>query len=329
MRPVPLDYSATSERPAWASLPTEVRQGVAAICGSSIASAAPPVRSGFTGSYAGVLTLDGGRRVFVKGSGPALPHVVTALAREADVLPQLGELNCAPRLLGSSAIQTRGEGDWRVLVLDLIDGVQPGDPWCPGHPDAVAAACVDVARIRGSRACAITTASLGEEIGEDEHALTAIDELVAGRVGWPDGIPAIGADARRDLARLAAKASAALHGDALVHSDLRPDNLLIERGGQARIVDWNWVMLGPPWVDLAGLFPFFAWGGVDIRPYAALPLFDGVPADDVDAFFAILVGYLIHGQDEQPPPGCTPALRAHQRFLTAACLDLLRARRDW
>ena len=72
--------------------------------------------SGASSSDHGVLTLDGGRRVFVKAGGPALPHVVTALAREADVLPQLGELNCAPRLLGSSAIQTRGEGDWRVLV---------------------------------------------------------------------------------------------------------------------------------------------------------------------------------------------------------------------
>lgn len=329
MRPIPLDYSSTSERPAWASLPTEVREGVAAICGSAIASAAPPVRSGFTGSYAGLLTLDSGRRVFAKAGGPALPHVVSALAREAEVLPHLAELKCAPRLLGSSAVEKRDDGDWRVLVLDVIDGHQPGDPWRRGEPDAVAAACVDVASLRGSRACAITTASLGEEIGEDEHALTAVNELVAGRVRWPDGIPAIGAGARRDLIGLAAHASAALYGDALVHSDLRPDNLLIERDGRARIVDWNWVMRGPPWIDLAGLFPFFAWSGVDIRPYAALPLFDGVPADDVDAFFAILIGYLIHGQDKQPPPGCTPALRAHQGFLAAACLDLLRVRRRW
>lgn len=329
MRPIPLDYAATSSRPAWPSLPAEVRVAVADLCGSDIAVADPPVGSGFTGSYAGLLTLADGRRVFAKAGGPALPHVLTALAREAEVLPMLAELRCPPRLLGTASVGTAHDGDWQVLVLAAIEGRQPGDPWLAGDPESVAAACIELAGVRGARASAITTASLGDEVGADEHAVVAVDDLVAGRVGWPDGIPAIGAASRRELVRLAERARVALHGEHVVHSDLRPDNLLIQPDGQARIVDWNWVMLGPPWVDLAGLLPYLAWAGIDIGPYAALPLFDGVPADDVDAFLAILVGYLIQAQDEKPPPGCTLALRAHQSFLAAACLDLLRARRGW
>jgi hypothetical protein len=64
-------------------------------------TSAPPVSTGFTGAYAGRVTLDTGCDVFVKASGPGNSHVLGALAQEARVLPALPDGIPAPRLLAA------------------------------------------------------------------------------------------------------------------------------------------------------------------------------------------------------------------------------------
>ena len=52
-----VDYLDTSRRPAWSELPGPVRDAVSRLAGGSVAGSNAPVGSGFTGAYAGTVTL--------------------------------------------------------------------------------------------------------------------------------------------------------------------------------------------------------------------------------------------------------------------------------
>lgn len=96
-----LDYRRTSSRPAFDDLPSEVQVGIATVAGSAIEVAHPPVTTGFTGAYAGLLALRDGRRVFAKAAGPLAPFALQAIPREAGILRVLADRVTAPRLVGS------------------------------------------------------------------------------------------------------------------------------------------------------------------------------------------------------------------------------------
>jgi hypothetical protein len=49
----------------------------------------------------------------------------------------------------------------------------------------------------------------------------------------------------------------------------------------------------------------------------------------VDAYLATIAAYMLGGYRDDPPPGCTPALRRHQLFMAHLFLDYLRRRRGW
>lgn len=323
-----VDYGATSVRPTFSSLPPEVQVACGDAVGSAVVAAAPPVGSGFTGAFAGLLHLADGRRVFAKAAGPTMPHVVRGLADEERILPLIAHLRCTSRLAGAAEVPT-ADGLWRVLVLDAIDGRQPGAPWSTVDADAAAAACLEVATVPSGVAATVTTSTLASDLGGDVEALEALEALAGGTRAWPSELPSLDEQGLADLAALSRRAERALEGEALVHADTRPDNLLIEPTGAARIVDWNHATLGTPWVDLVGLWPNMHHHGVDVRRFAKSPVLDGVPDDDVDAFLSILVGYLLCDLDAPPPPGCTPALRRHQLLIAGATTGLLAQRRGW
>ncbi|MEU8227243.1 hypothetical protein [Kribbella sp. NPDC048915] len=122
----------------------------------------------------------------------------------------------------------------------------------------------------------------------------------------------------------------ALAGDHATHSDLRPDNLLIDDTGTCWTVDWNWLALGPRWIDWVGLHPLAQHHGIDT--FAAVtrsPLTADVPADHLDAFAAVIVAYMMRSSDAPPPPGCTQAVREHQRLTAWTFLHWLAVRRGW
>lgn len=327
--PLPeVDYAATSARPAFASLPDEVRVACGDAVHGIVVDAAPPVGSGFTGAYAGLLTLADGRRVFAKAAGPGLPHVVAGLAAEERILPLLAGLRCASRLAGAAEVPTAG-GLWRVLLVEAIDGRQPGGPWTVPDADAAALACLEVATLPAHDAAGVTSTRLAPTLGADVEALTTLDGLAAGARAWPAELPAPRPRHLAELATVAGRAERALDGESLVHGDVRPDNLLVEARGTARVVDWNHATLGAPWVDLVGLWPLMAHHGVDVRRFAGAPVLTGVTDADVDAFLAVLVGFMVCDVDAEPPPGCTPALRRHQLLMAGAAVALLGARRRW
>jgi hypothetical protein len=107
----------------------------------------------------------------------------------------------------------------------------------------------------------------------------------------------------------AAAESAPLEGDALIHLDVRSDNLcLADRG--AVLVDWNWVHRGNPDLDLAAWLPSLRLEGGP-EPEALLPGAGGLAAV-LGGFFASRAGL--------PPPPTAPKVREFQRAQAEICI---------
>lgn len=179
-----------------------------------------------------------GRRAFVKACGPELnPRTPDLLRVEAAVLAALPRHPPLPRLL-----DVHDDGAWVVLVIEDIPGALPRLPWrredvqrvaeavtqvrplldavvVPGVPSALDHAPVFLARWR----------ELGPHL---EH----LDPW------WARHHEALGGLARRvpDL----------IAGDALLHWDLRADNVLLTPT-RTVLVDWGQARRGAPWMDHA------------------------------------------------------------------------------
>ncbi len=325
---LPPDYRRTSARPAWAELPGSVRTAVAACAGGDVIGADPPVGSGFTGSFAGVVHLAGGRRVFAKAAGPSMPHVVVALRREAEVLAIVDPLSCVPRLVGTAEVAAP-DGAWAVLVLEVIDGRQPGTPWTDADVRAVHDACVEVVELAPERIDRLGLISLVADMADEWGIDGVYAGLGDGSRPWPSGLAPVARERLLEAEALVARAGSALAGTALSHNDVRPDNLILTPDGRAIVVDWNWVRAAPPWFDFVCMWPQMAGDGVDLTAYDDSPLLAGADPGDLDCAVAVLGAYMLANWDQPHPPGCTPALRLHQLWQGELCLRFLAARRAW
>ena len=97
--------------------------------------------------------------------------------------------------------------------------------------------------------------------------------------------------------------SASFAGHALLHLDVRSDNVCLTAGG-AILVDWDLACVGNPDVDVAAWLPSLrAEGGPE--PWEILPGQGGLAAW-VAGFFAARAGL-------PPPPTANPSVRALQR----------------
>jgi hypothetical protein len=322
-----VDYRETSRWPAWSQLPESVRQAVGRLAGSPVLSADPPVGSGFTGSYAGIVTTTGGSRIFAKAGAPDQPHVVAALEQEARVLEALPHGIPAPRLVGFTAVD-----GWSVLVLAVVAGRMPGQPWTPDEVDAVHRACVSMAEL--GTPWHTSAPDLGHRMSTDPDILAVGRELAEGSfTGGPEQPPWLPAHGSK-VGELVLGAEGWFDGETLCHGDLRPDNLLVSSAAGASpvatVVDRNWVGAAVPWVDWVGLLPLMAAQGVDIGGWIATsPLTRDADPEAVDGFLATIAAYMLGGYRREPPPGCTPALRQHQLLMAHVFLELLRQRRRW
>ncbi|WP_134117183.1 phosphotransferase family protein [Kribbella kalugense] len=315
-----VDYSATSQRPDWSSLPTALHDALAVALGTQIAAVSRPVSSGFTGGFAARVQLSDGRNVFIKAA-PDTTHDFEAYQREAEVVPRLPNAVRAPAI-----ITTAHTGDWFAVVSEWVDGRMPGSPWTGEDFARVTAACEEMAvALRPSPLDGLRM--FGELVGDD---LTVPQRILTGDLPLPSGLQEWSPRVLPEVAELAAAGPEVLVGDTATHSDLRPDNLLIDPHGACWTVDWNWLTLGPRWVDWVGLLPLAQYHGIDT--FAAItssPLTADVPKDDLDVFMAVITAYMMKNTDAPPPPGCTPALREHQRLTAWTFLDWLAVRRGW
>ena len=314
-----VDYAATSARLAWSAVPPEVVAAVGAALGSPVASASAPVGSGFGGHFAGRVCLVDGRTVFVKVAPPTLTFVTGSLRQEARVLSWLPADVPHAHLLAHVSV-----GGWEALALDTVVGRMPGFPWTPRDLDATYDACSAIAATPVPSSVGLESRHQSPSAAESE----TLEALRHGSFAPPAGLGPLLTAHGPEIFELADR-WAGITGDVLLHQDLRPDNLLIDGSGRAVVLDWNWVSLGPAWVDFVGVLPMAHRQSVDVTPWLRRDLFAGATADDVDAFLASLSVYFLSQERLPPMEGCLPAVRDHQLLYAHDFLGLLADRRRW
>ncbi|MFI2738143.1 phosphotransferase family protein [Streptomyces sp. NPDC018711] len=311
--------AAAGVRMDWWAVPPGVRSRVEASLGSPVDHAATQA-GGFSPGVAARMRLADGRRVFVKAVGPEpnpdTPGLHRAEARITAALPATAPV---PSLL--MALDLDG---WVVLVLEDVDGRTPAQPWRPDELRRVLAATAELSALLDP--APVEAPTVADRFGGKFRGWR---QLAAASARGADDLAWLDPWARRHLVRLAEREAgwtAAVAGSALVHGDLRADNVLLT-GGRVVVVDWPWASVGAPWFDVVAMGPSVIMQGAP----DAVGLLDGhlrargADAEDVTTVLVALAGYFLH-QSVQPPPPGLPTLRGFQRAQGEAALDWARER---
>ncbi len=310
--PTTIPHGQTARRLEWAHLPPHLRALVERHTGSTVASATSRT-TGFTPGLASVLTCEDGSRHFVKAaSRRAQRAFAEAYLEEARKLAVLPAEAPAPRLLWQHA-----DEDWVVLGIEHVDAGHPGRPWRQADLDRSLDMLEQSAAVLGS-----------PPPGLD------LDGFPAEFAGWPSHWAHL-RTSRPDLshveeaASLAARFAEVTAGSAVVHTDVRDDNILLCADGRTLLCDWNWPVVGAPWIDSLLLLIGPRGDGLDVeRVLAERPLLRGVPAEHVDVLLALVTGYFLRSA-ELPVPGTSPYVRAAQRWQGEVVWQWLSERRGW
>jgi hypothetical protein len=241
--------------------------------------------AGYTHNKRWVVDLEGGRSAFVKA---AVDEMTAEWLRAEHRVYAALAAGFLPRLLGWE------DGDPPVLVLEDLSGADWPPPWTGERVDAVVATLREVAETLPPPGLASLEDWREELAGwrEVERDPTALLALGVCSREWLDGaLPAL----------LAAEDACVLEGEALLHLDVRSDNICF-RGGRALLVDWNWAVRGNPVLDLAAWLPSLeAEGG---PPPEALLSGEPGAAAFMGGFFAARAGL--------PPIPTAPHVRGVQ-----------------
>jgi hypothetical protein len=231
------------------------------------------------------VALEDGRHAFVK---VALDDVSAGWLRDEHRVYTGISASFMPELMG-----WQDEARTILGIVDLSDAHWP-PPWRDRDVEAVLATLEIVATTR------------------PPAGLPQLDELRERLSGWED----VAADpepflstglASREWLRVAlprmreAAAECHLSGDALLHLDVRSDNLCF-RDGRVLLVDWNLACVGNPLLDVVAWLPSLRLeGGPD--PWQVVP--------DSQGLAALIVGFFA-GRVGLPPPPTAPTVREFQ-----------------
>ncbi len=273
---------------------------------------------GFSPGAAARLVTASGRRAFVKAVGVSLnPDSIAIMRRERAAMERIPALPWVPRLLGAY-----DDGDWVGLLLSDVEGEEPAHPWSGAHVDRVFDALGDLTE-------ALTPSPWPDApLVADNRAL---------RVGWtvvrddpPSDLDPWARDRLDTLVGFQERTVAAVHGESLVHWDIRADNVLLTDDGGVVFVDWAWAARGASWLDttLACLDVVVSGSDVDVdRLLATHPRTADVDPDDITALLSTLTGTFAERSRAPAPPGL-PTIRAYQRVVERALLAWVRRRLD-
>ncbi|WP_265521946.1 aminoglycoside phosphotransferase family protein [Oerskovia flava] len=305
----------------WSDLPEDLRTEIEAVAGARVV-AETTTTTGFSPGLASVLTLATGERIFVKAARTGDHRATADLHRaEAHIAIHLPRPVPSPRFLWG-----HGDTDWIVLAYEAVAGRVPPVPWPLDDLDRVLAALDVLAHVPGARAMSLPPAG---------------PELASMSSGWArlraEPTPTLAQDAPWAAQRLDELVAVERHvlvaceGEAIVHGDIRGDNVLLTADA-AYLVDWPHAMRGAPWLDLALFLPSVLMQGVDdlvapvmrsraaardggawaARRFAEHPLGARVHPGDLRAVVAGIAGYFLDSARKPPPPD-GPGLRPFQR----------------
>ena len=317
---VPVAFSGS--RLGWQDLPRPVRARIAEAAGAEVI-AETGATSGFSPGFASVLELGDGREVFVKAVSPEQNPTSPDLARrEVVAAAALPDDVPAPRLLWS-----HDDGTWVLLGFEAVHGRSPVLPWRPDDLVRVLAALDGLAstRPREPHGLRPVTETLADAMTGWRTLADAPPEYLQGAADAGGELGAWALDHLDDLVAAESRWSDAAVGDALVHGDLRADNVILD-ATRCWLVDWPHAALGAPWLDLALMLPSVAMqgGGDPGSIFRTQPVSAGVDDDDLRAVLAALAGYFAHGS-LQPAPLGIPNLRRFQGAQALRTLDWLRS----
>lgn len=250
----------------------------------------PVTTGGHTPARRWIVTLDDGRTVFAKVATDDLTatwlrdeHLAYSLLRGASFMP--------------GYVGFYDDGDRPVLALEDLSAAAWPPPW-------------DLERVEAVLRCIASVAATTPP----EDLPRAADDHLGLRDGWaevesePDAFLALGLcsapwlEAHLGTLRSAGEA-APLEGDALLHFDVRSDNVCFRRDGAAVLIDWNWTSVGNPAIDVAFWLPsLHAEGGP--RPDDAAP--------DLRAELAACWAGFLCSHAARPPIPTAPHVRGTQ-----------------
>ena len=309
---------ARTPRLDYFEMPLSFRERISAVLGAEVVSAVNAT-GGFTPGPAATCSLADGRTVFIKACGFEMnPFAAAMHQREAEVLAEMPRSIPAPQLLATVELD-----GWFGLVTEHIDGVMPTPPFTSDHAAGVLQTVAELAT-----AGAICPIEIADPIGTHDTELEA-------RWAWRqlrDDVEHAGqwvAEHLDSLVELEADWVDAAAGPALVHRDLRADNMLLTSSGGVA-VDWPGASRGAPWIDLVGLLPdLHLGGGPDPHTtFAAHPVGAAAPSANVDCYLASLAGYFSRQSLQPPIPGVT-GLREFQAAQGRISRRWLSARLGW
>ncbi|MGY1944590.1 phosphotransferase [Nocardia asiatica] len=307
-----VDYLDTASRIRFAELPHPVRLEVERMLGDAVCAAVDQ-RGGFSHGVAARVRMVGGGAAFVKAIAMA-DALAPVYRQEARIAARLPVTAPAPRCRFSGEI-----AGWFVAGFDDVEGTFPR----LAEPGELRDTLDLVTRL----ARELTPSPLTDV---PTVARAYGPELVGWRTFAIDGPPAdLDGWSSRHLTKLAgleATWPAAAMGDTLLHTDLRPDNLLRRADGVVVAVDWAWACRGAAWVDLVALAPSIRAAGVDPDPVLAThPVTRDVDPAAVDAFVCALAGYWTVACRKPGLPR-SPHLREHQSAFARITVEWLACR---
>ncbi|GAA1386653.1 hypothetical protein GCM10009639_10690 [Kitasatospora putterlickiae] len=220
-------------RRRWTDLPLAVHDLIAERCGAVTAVTAPD--AGEIAEFAAAVDTDADR-VFVKAVRLDSPNLWMA-HKEAQAAPAVQGIGARLRW------QEQADG-WLVTAFEYV----------PGRHADLSPDSSDLPLIAG------TLATLADRLTPAPALRTlSLAQRWAGSALWPriaaaDGLTSWQAAHSDALVALEARASEAVAGDTLAHTDMTAPNILVD-GARVRIIDWSWPAPAAAWVDTASLVP--------------------------------------------------------------------------
>lgn len=281
-------------------MPLDVQAAFADLVGSPV-ERAESQEEGFSPGLAARCELADGRRVFLKVTSSSINvHSRRMMVHEGVVNAALAESAPVPAFLGSVEV-----GEWFGLAFADVEGRLPTVPWNERDLDAVLAVVDGLALPAAADIPHLADMLESEFLGW--ATLSARGADLSSAEPWLDQATIA------ELADACANWSDHCHPEALVHADIRADNLLIGPEDRVLVVDWANAGLGPAWFDLVFMIPSISMQGgpTPSELWARSSYVDQVPQAHVDALVVAVAGYFTEAA-RRPPVAEIPMLRDFQ-----------------